>query len=110
MKRHLAIAIKKSLQFFVHLTLLTLFFLFPSQNVSAQQPNVSGTVTGDNNVPLSGASVTIKGGAKGTSTNASGSFTLSAPANATLVFSSVGYTPKEVAVAGRSSIDVSLVA
>src|SRR4051812_13335957 len=110
MKRHLTIAIKKGSLFLIPLNLLIVFFLFASQNISAQQVAITGTVTGDNNTPLSGASVTVKGGSKGTSTNASGAFTLSAPSDATLVFSSVGFTSKEVAVAGRSTVNVSLVA
>jgi len=108
MKRHLTILKKQCNKFSIKLSLLALF-IFTSNYVIAQQTTVSGTVTGDSG-PLSGVSVTVKGSAKGTSTNSSGAFTISAPSTATLVFSSVGYTSKEVAVQGRADIPVSLVA
>lgn len=74
----------------------------------AQNKTISGKVSGENNVPVSGASVTVKGGTLGTTTNDRGEFTLSAPESArTLVVSSVGYTTIEVAITG-SSISVSL--
>lgn len=88
--------------------LITAFLFLISFNVSAQETTVSGTVTGENNTPLSGASVNVKGATRGTSTNASGRFTISAAPNATLVFSSVGYTNQEVAIAGRTDFTVSL--
>lgn len=90
--------------------LISVFLLFFSVNLSAQQTSVSGTVTGENNTPLNGVSVTVKGTSKGTSTNAEGKFTISAGTNATLVFSSIGYANKEVGVAGQSALTVSLAA
>ena len=109
MKRHLTIGNNKLKKLHLALNLFAALFLFTSNYLIAQQTTVSGTVTGDNG-PLSGVSVTVKGSTRGTSTNTTGSFTLLAPSTATLVFSSVGYTPKEVAVAGRANIAVSLVA
>jgi TonB-linked SusC/RagA family outer membrane protein len=109
MKRHLTILKKQCNKLSITLSLLAALILFASNNIAAQGATVTGTVTGDNG-PLSGVSVTVKGSARGTSTNNSGTFTLSAPSDATLVFSSVGYTSKEVAVAGRANIAVSLVA
>jgi TonB-linked SusC/RagA family outer membrane protein len=82
--------------------------LLISISLSARQTTVSGTVTGENNTPLGGVSVNIKGSTKGTSTNASGRFTILAAPDATLVFSSVGYTNQEVAIGGRTDITVSL--
>jgi len=72
---------------------------------------IRGTVTGENNTPLSGASVQVKGTSNGTTTNNDGVFTLTVPdANVTLVISSVGYNSQEVALGGRTDITVSLVA
>src|SRR6478672_5182215 len=73
--------------------------LLCSIKVSAQQTSITGTVTGENNTPLQGVSVNVKGSTKGTSTNAAGKFTISASPDATLVFSSIGFTNQEVAVA-----------
>lgn len=71
---------------------------------------VSGTVTsGDDNSPLPGVNVVIKGTTSGTTTNADGKYTINVPdENATLVFSFIGYTSTEVSVAGRSVIDVAM--
>lgn len=110
MKRHLTILKKLSHKFNIGISLFSALIFFIPNNVTAQGATVSGTVTGDNNTPLNSVSITVKGSTKGTSTNSSGQFTLSAPSTATLVFSSVGYTNKEVAVAGQNTLNVSLTA
>jgi TonB-linked SusC/RagA family outer membrane protein len=61
-----------------------------------------------NSEPVVGASVVVKGTTVGASTDAGGSYTISAPADATLVFSFLGLATKEEAVAGRGRIDVTL--
>ena len=55
-----------------------------------------------------GASVVVKGTLVGTSTDLDGKYTISAPAGATLEFQYVGYTTVEMAVNGRTTIDVAL--
>ncbi|MDR1342385.1 MAG: TonB-dependent receptor [Prevotellaceae bacterium] len=74
----------------------------------AQDLNISGTVLDGKGDPVAGASVVVKGSTAGTVTGANGSYDVSAPANATLVFSFLGLAAKEEAVAGRSRIDVTL--
>ncbi|CAN5680389.1 TonB-dependent receptor [soil metagenome] len=69
---------------------------------------VTGTVTGENNIPLSGVAVQVKGTSKGTTTNAQGAFTINAEATDILVFSYIGYELQEVPVAGKAEINVSL--
>lgn len=65
------------------------------------QTQVSGIVTdARDNAPLPGVSVSVKGTRTGTTTGADGRYSISAPANATLVFSIVGYTSQEVSIAG----------
>ena len=74
--------------------------------VEAQE--VSGTVT-DANGPLPGASVVVKGTTTGTQTDFDGNYTLDGvDANATLVFSYIGYSTQEIPVNGRSTINVVL--
>ncbi|MFI5187916.1 MAG: TonB-dependent receptor, partial [Chitinophagales bacterium] len=71
---------------------------------------VSGRVTAsEGSEGLPGVSVTVRGGNIGTTTDLTGHFVLTVPDNATLVFSSIGYETKEVAVAGQATINVSLV-
>lgn len=71
---------------------------------------ITGTVTGSSdNQPLEGVSVTIKGKDGGTSTNATGNYSLAdAGENDILIFSFVGYQTQEVPVRGRSAINVVL--
>ncbi len=72
--------------------------------------SVSGKVTGANDQqPLQGVSVTIKGTSTGTATDAEGLYRFNnVDGNATLVFSIVGYQAMEVPVRNRNVIDVSL--
>ncbi|MET3128745.1 TonB-linked SusC/RagA family outer membrane protein [Arcicella rosea] len=71
---------------------------------------VKGKVTsGESGDGIPGASVLIKGTNKGTVTNALGEFSMEVDNEATvLVFSSIGYVSKEIAVAGRKLINVNL--
>ncbi|MDR1023353.1 MAG: SusC/RagA family TonB-linked outer membrane protein [Prevotellaceae bacterium] len=74
----------------------------------AQNLNVSGTVRDGNGDPVTGASVVIKGTTSGVTTDVSGSYTISAPAGATLVFSFLGLAAVEETVAGNGRVDVTL--
>ncbi len=70
---------------------------------------VSGRVTNENSEALPGVSVAVKGTTIGTTTNAEGRYTLgSVPENGTLVFSFIGYVTEEVAVANRTTIDITM--
>lgn len=74
----------------------------------AQKITVSGTVTDKTGEPLIGASVLAKGTQQGTATDFDGNYRIDVDANATLVFSYVGYDTQNVAVNGRTTIDVVL--
>ena len=75
---------------------LTLFILGIGW-VSAQV-RVQGTVVDEAGEPIIGATVVVKGTSQGTVTDVDGSFTLTAPADGTLVVSYVGYATQEVPV------------
>jgi len=79
--------------------------------ISAQR-TISGTVTdAENNEPLIGANVLIKGFGTGTITDIDGSYALRIPEGATeLVFSYTGYIDQEVTIGASSTINVSLAA
>ncbi len=59
---------------------------------------ITGRVAGADGKPLAGVSVTVKGTSRGTSTNASGEFSIEANKGDVLVFSSVGFQALEVVV------------
>ena len=72
---------------------------------------VSGTVKNEAGEPLEGATVRVKGSTQGALTNNEGSFSLNLPdGNQTLVVSYIGYVTQEIAVAGRSSLDIVMTA
>ena len=78
-------------------------------NVSSQQKNVSGKVTDSEGHPLPGVSIIIKGTNTGTITDFDGNFTLTnVSGDATLVFSFVGMKTQEIAIAGQSSLNITM--
>lgn len=88
---------------------LVVVFLLHQLNATAQQRTISGLVTGDDNAPLTGVTVVVKGTTVGTLTDIDGKYTLLIPANAqTLVFSFVGMKPQEVAISTGNVYNVTL--
>jgi len=87
---------------------LLLTALFLVQGVIAQSKSVSGTVSDDAGTPLPGVNVVEKGTSNGTSTDFDGNFTINVSNNATLVFSSLGFTKKEIVVGGNTTLSVLL--
>jgi len=71
---------------------------------NAPPATITGTVTNENNEPLSGVSVTIKGKSTGTTTDQNGNFSIVADENAILVISYVGYAPQEVSATADMKI------
>ena len=74
----------------------------------AQNKQVSGTVVGGDGQPIAGATVIVAGTTTGTTTGASGEFTVSAPANGSLQVSFIGYQTETVAIAGKTTLAVTL--
>ncbi|MGN6804120.1 MAG: SusC/RagA family TonB-linked outer membrane protein [Ginsengibacter sp.] len=96
----------KMLQQFLQLKkgfLILILLLATSFAFAQQKMTITGKVTGDNNAPLAGVSVTVKGTSNGTITNSEGSFTIQANRGATLVVSYVGYGSQEV-VANKAKL------
>ncbi|MCO5240379.1 MAG: von Willebrand factor type A domain-containing protein [Chitinophagaceae bacterium] len=70
---------------------------------------VKGNVTGSSGAALPGVSVTEKGTPNITQTDSKGNFMITVSnANAILVFSSVGFVDREVKVAGKAMLNVTL--
>jgi TonB-linked SusC/RagA family outer membrane protein len=71
---------------------------------------VSGKVTAsEDNLPIPGVSVVLKGSKTGTNTDVDGVFKISIPDdNAVLVFSAVGFVTQEIPVGTKSVIDIAL--
>ena len=70
---------------------------------------ITGRVTDENNEPLPGVNIVVKGTTTGTVTDVSGNYRLNVPDDATtLVFSSVGYLTEEVSIGNQASINLQL--
>jgi TonB-linked SusC/RagA family outer membrane protein len=92
--------------------LLSLFLVFAmSLQAWAQQGRtVNGKVTDqESGQGLPGVAVMVKGTTVGTATSADGSYTINVPEKGnTLVFKYIGYETQEVAIAGKSAVNVTL--
>src|SRR5690625_1118441 len=82
--------------------------LFPAIQVSAQELEVSGTVTGEDGEGIPGITVQVKGTNTGTATNANGDFSMRAADDAVLIFSGIGFEQQEIEINGQSSINVTM--
>ncbi|WP_299381489.1 TonB-dependent receptor [uncultured Lacinutrix sp.] len=91
----------KKLSFLLSLLMCTAF--------AFAQQTVSGTVSDSNESALPGVNVVEKGTSNGTATDFDGNYSLNVSESATLVFSSVGYNKQEVAVDGKSVINLTMV-
>ena len=87
--------------------LFLLFTTLMSQFLFAQS-TVTGRITSGDSA-VSGVTVQIKGSTTATQSADNGSYSISVQPTGTLVFSAVGFTPQEVKVNNRTTIDVLLV-
>jgi TonB-linked SusC/RagA family outer membrane protein len=104
---HLLACLKSQVKFLLNGAFL--IFLFCASSL-AQDHKVTGTViSADDNSPLPGVYVLIKGKTAGTSTDADGNFTITVPSKETvLVFSSIGYTSQEVVVGENPVLNITM--
>ena len=92
-------------KFKVFCTLLSVLF---SQLLLAQESEITGTVTDNNNLPLPGVNVVIKDTSTGTQTDFDGNYSIQAQTGDVLVFSYVGLKTVEYPVTNNTTIDVVL--
>ncbi|MDD3200396.1 MAG: TonB-dependent receptor [Bacteroidales bacterium] len=79
-------------------------------NIAFAQTKVTGKVTSSaDGSPIPFASVVVKGTMMGVATLENGNYTLdNVPANATLIFSSIGFVDQEIAIGGRAVVNCAL--
>lgn len=107
MKKELLLNLSKSKDF-RKLSMLLIFCLFVGASSYAQTNQVTGKVTDKQGIPLPGVSVVEKGTTTGAATDFDGKYAITAASTATLIFSYVGMLTQEVAVDGKSNIDIVL--
>lgn len=91
-------------------SLMAIFMLAIALPSLAAEIKVSGTVTDQNNdEPLIGVTVKVKGSKiAGTVTDLDGKYEITVDGNSTLVFTYVGFSPKEIKVSNRNEINVAM--
>lgn len=89
-------------------TCLTVLFLLFAFILHGQNITVKGIVNDTSGEPILGATVKISGTKNGVVTDIDGQYSISAPANASLEFSYVGYNPQVIPINGKSTINVTL--
>lgn len=94
----------------LYMLILLLSFGLP-ESIFAQTDlvKVTGTVTDETNQPVPGVNVLLKGSSNiGTVTDIEGKYTLNIPKDATLIFKFVSYKTTEVAVNGKTTVNLSI--
>lgn len=90
------------------LTLLMILSCYGFSSTYAQNISITGTVKDGTGLSLPGVSVQVKNSTQGTAADVNGNFSISAPSNATLVFSFIGFQTLEEPVNNRQTINVTL--
>ncbi|MFA6275729.1 MAG: TonB-dependent receptor [Pedobacter sp.] len=91
---------------FTKFSVLTFFCLLLLNVAWAQNVTVKGVVKDETGVTVPSANVIVKGTTNGVQTDANGNYSISAPANGTLVFTYIGFVTQEIAINNRTTIDV----
>ncbi len=88
----------------------SLYMLLTVTATYAQDKTVSGTVSSEDEGPLPGVNVLVKGTTIGTVTDIEGNYRITIPGDGSiLVFSSIGYTSEEIEIGNLSTIDLEMV-
>ncbi|QNL50451.1 TonB-dependent receptor [Olivibacter sp. SDN3] len=85
-----------------------LFFVFVCFNALAQQKVIVSGLVSDSQGPVPGVSVLLKGEQQGTTTDASGAYSIEVEKGNTLIFRNMGYAEKEVVIGDSQQVDVFL--
>lgn len=85
-----------------------IFLLLPVAYTYAQQKTIEGSVLDEENLPVIGVSVNVKGTTVGTVTDLEGLFTIQAKATDILEVTYIGYVKQSVPVGDKSNIKIIL--
>ena len=84
--------------------ILLYLFILIACGVSAEQFLIKGKVVDENNEPMIGATVYVKGTSRGTATDIDGNYSIVVEKGAILKITYVGYYSKEIEVLNDSSL------
>src|ERR1035437_3233499 len=105
-KKRLTMQISKSVR---RIALFLLSMVLSSGIIFAQEKTITGKVTAEGEGPLAGVNVTVQGTVIGAITDVNGAYSIKVPGtSAVLLFSSIGYSTKQVTIGSQSVIDMIL--
>src|SRR5690554_373924 len=90
------------------LTIFSLLLLSVTMLFAQQMITVNGQVTDDQNLGLPGITIQVKGTQQGTITDLDGNYSIEVPSNATLIFRYLGFLTQEIALDGRTTVNVQM--
>ncbi len=100
---------RKKSSLVIRFTSALLVLMLCAFQLSAQDHQITGTISDNEGVTLPGVNVLVEGTTIGTITDAEGRYSLTAPSpNSILIISYVGYTRVRVPIEGRAVVDVEL--
>src|ERR1700744_3951157 len=112
MERNYTQSIFKSCKLLAKLVLVPVLLISFSASLFAQggSAKITGTVKDTKGESLIGVNILLKGTKIGTASDVNGKFSINVPdpQTATLVVSYIGFQPKEIAVSGQSTVNVTL--
>lgn len=79
-----------------------------AEGVKQEKRTITGIVKDENNLPLPGVSVAVKGTTTGTVTDNAGRYSIPVPDQAVLVFKYIGFVSQEIKTANRATLNVIL--
>ena len=83
---------------FMLFTAVLLSIMLLPHSLFAQSKNITGKVTDANGKPLQSVSIIVKQTNTGTTTDADGNFSLSVPANATILIAYTGFKSQTISI------------
>ncbi|WP_421813456.1 SusC/RagA family TonB-linked outer membrane protein [Flagellimonas sp.] len=90
-------------------SIVAFLLAFTVSIIGYSQVTFTGQVVDENNMPLPGASVVVKGASIGAATDFDGNFEIELPQGGeTLIISYIGYIPQELETVGQTSVTVIL--
>jgi len=90
-------------------TLIVVTFLLLISSIVSAQRNVTGKILDNNNQPVIGATVSVRGTNTGTQTDPEGNFSITIPKGKnTLNVTSIGFATQEIVVSNLNSLSITL--
>ncbi len=88
--------------------ILTLLLAFVVQITFAQEKTISGTITGQDGLPLPGVNIIVQGTTNGSQTDFDGKYSINASAGQVLLFTYVGLKDRTITVGASNTINVTM--